>query len=393
VLTPNFNPQKYHYRAAACQVEQILDMSERSQDRYGCDIPPELTHNSSTVAIPSVGSEEDPVGEADPWEMIYLAVYSMDDSANTLLCRQSCWQDSTPPVGLGPLYEGWCGKVGADVDEIILEGLRALHLARNGMCAHPASSTPTRRVEEGYMVPVRRASSETFLVGVPEVLGYWQAVTALWWKVLTVVYPKGIPAEQSNHLPSLGDCDPSASVLERLRLLIAGGGAGYEGVFAPIPVLTTTQVEEADYDIPALLKHFYSEVCNGGIGPGCGILGLVGGHKNDEGLDAASLLYAFDDGDADDPFWYWPNLLPFCDWGRGTYSCVYLSIESGQMIRFDPNVHLPGDSWIDAFSAEGLDLEEWLEQYVCGQSQGLWEMRWAGGMSLPQAIQEVLQAD
>jgi len=87
-------------------------------------------------------------------------------------------------------------------------------------------------------------------------------------------------------------------------------------------VIANTE-RQLGFKLPELLKSIYSEVGNGGFGPGRGgtIIGLKGGYDSDLG----TLVEAYAEmqtGQAFDGL-VWPSgLLPFCEWGCNIFSCV-----------------------------------------------------------------------
>lgn len=71
-----------------------------------------------------------------------------------------------------------------------------------------------------------------------------------------------------------------------------------------------------DIQLPTLLRRCYSEISNGGFGPGHGITGLPGGHKSSWGdlIESAAELRALED--CEDSF------LPLIDIGCAQMLCV-----------------------------------------------------------------------
>lgn len=109
--------------------------------------------------------------------------------------------------------------------------------------------------------------------------------------------------------------------------------------------------------LPALLRRLYSEVGNGGFGPGYGVLGVFGGHRDDAGHDAISLHQSWE---LPRPF-----LLPICHWGCGIYSFIDLSTPAGAMWAYDPNP-VPHDQLDNALVPQQKTFATWLEQWTIG---------------------------
>lgn len=73
---------------------------------------------------------------------------------------------------------------------------------------------------------------------------------------------------------------------------------------------------ELGFPVVGLLRRLYTEVANGGFGPGAGILGVDGGHVDECGRHMSALY-------AELRKQWWPEgLVPLCDWGGGAWGCV-----------------------------------------------------------------------
>jgi hypothetical protein len=136
------------------------------------------------------------------------------------------------------------------------------------------------------------------------------------------------------------------------------------------PALTERATVDAEsrlgFGLPAVVRELYTEVANGGFGPGYGLLGLIDGARSDTNRDAVEEYLAFRQPDPEDPGWHWPEqLLPICHWGCAIYSCVDCSDERADLVRFDPN---PVDTdWSIAFAPEGHTILSWLEAWLRGE--------------------------
>lgn len=102
--------------------------------------------------------------------------------------------------------------------------------------------------------------------------------------------------------------------------------------------------------LPQLLRRVYSEVGNGGFGPGAGLLGISGGHPDDQGRCLPERYAALrTEG--------WPPaLLPLWDWGCASWSCVDAAVPDGTIRTMDEfgRTRTP------------FSLASWLEQWVLG---------------------------
>jgi hypothetical protein len=129
--------------------------------------------------------------------------------------------------------------------------------------------------------------------------------------------------------------------------------------------------------LPAALRNLYLNVGNGGFGPAYGLLGLIGGAKNEDGLDALDAYEQFRQPDSGDPQWRWPTaLLPVGHLGCAMFACVDCSSSDGALIWFEPNPHERGEPWDDAFVPLNISIESWLARWLEGSEDDLFEAAW-----------------
>jgi hypothetical protein len=126
----------------------------------------------------------------------------------------------------------------------------------------------------------------------------------------------------------------------------------------PAPPADVAELEAAErrlgFSLPQGLREVYTEVGNGGFGPGYGLLGVGSGATDDLGNTADSLYALFSQADPDDPEWSWrPGVVPFAYWGCAVYSCI---TQSGTVIAFDEG------SWVE----DEEPLESWLSRWLDG---------------------------
>jgi hypothetical protein len=129
---------------------------------------------------------------------------------------------------------------------------------------------------------------------------------------------------------------------------------------APLPDSATASREEIaetelllGFQLPAALARIYSEVANGGFGPGYGLLPIG---------DVVRLfrrLRAYDVQPS------WPEaMLPISD-DEGIYHCI--DRRSGRIMRFDPERLNDDNSNVpQIFEEVAPDLEDWLERWLAG---------------------------
>jgi hypothetical protein len=143
------------------------------------------------------------------------------------------------------------------------------------------------------------------------------------------------------------------------------------GLLERLPALPTAPAEavaEAEsligYRLPPLLRRLYLEAGNGGFGPGYGILGLRGGHRDGTGRAALDLYREAHDISSRHWSFLPVSLLPVCYWGCGIYSFIDCSQPRGPIWGWDPN---PGPAGRQALFPQPLTLAGWLDRWVRGQ--------------------------
>jgi hypothetical protein len=104
------------------------------------------------------------------------------------------------------------------------------------------------------------------------------------------------------------------------------------------------------FALPVLLQKVYTEVGNGGFGPGGGLLGLEGGYADSDGR---TLLERFQ--------WLrsegWKEgLLPLFDWGDGAWSCVDAFKSDGTIVTVDES----------GYTETRFDLVSWFSGWIEG---------------------------
>jgi hypothetical protein len=105
--------------------------------------------------------------------------------------------------------------------------------------------------------------------------------------------------------------------------------------------------------IPELLKRIYTEIANGGFGPGYGVLGVEGGFAGDYGDLVGTYRQLVTASESTGRVWQ-KDLLPFCAWGCAILSCVTCG-SSLQVATFDS-----GSVWPQEYALEKF-FEMWLE--------------------------------
>ncbi len=155
------------------------------------------------------------------------------------------------------------------------------------------------------------------------------------------------------------------------------------------PPATEAQLQATEealgFPLPSLLRALYKEVANGGVGPGEGIMGAIGGFEDNHGTIVDAYLYkkghdrlvdlaAYEkqakpwrgyklsyrlvsDLHFELPVGVWPeHLLEFYHDGCGIFSCIDVSTGRIFPINSDGVVFYEANS-----------LEEWLERWLQGE--------------------------
>ena len=164
-----------------------------------------------------------------------------------------------------------------------------------------------------------------------------------------------------------------AAIRSRLRTKVTDlGGARHSRLKPGDPAEVANDERRLGIKFPPLMKRIYTEIGNGGFGPGCGLIGLTNGAPDDTGRTGPAIYNQLLCVDSEDPNWKWPiGLLPICHWGCAILSCVDCADSHFRMRIFDPNVHLGGD-WAGSFFEEAEAFETWIKEWASGVD--LWEM-------------------
>lgn len=123
--------------------------------------------------------------------------------------------------------------------------------------------------------------------------------------------------------------------------------------------------------LPPLLRRMYCEVANGGFGESYGLIGLVGGARDDTNRDVQQLFRDFRKPDRNDPKWSWPDgLLPMFHLGCAMYLCIDCLSSNGRIWLFEPNIHEDGRSWKSSFIPFSPSLRKMMDDWIDGRD--LW---------------------
>jgi SMI1 / KNR4 family (SUKH-1) len=159
-----------------------------------------------------------------------------------------------------------------------------------------------------------------------------------------------------------------AAIRRRLKAKVTDlGGASYSRLRPGDPVEIAADEKRLGFALPPLLKRIYTEIGNGGFGPGYGLIGLTNGVPDDTGRTAPEVYRLMRGVNRDDPNWEWPEgLLPICHWGCAIVSCVDCADPNFRMRIFDPNVHDDEREWADSLFEESNGFETWIREWASG---------------------------
>ena len=161
--------------------------------------------------------------------------------------------------------------------------------------------------------------------------------------------------------------DIIAAIRRRLETKLTDLGDSWRPTLIPSePPDFASDERRVGFALPPLMKRLYTEIGNGGFGPGYGLIGLSNGVPDYDGLTAPALYEELRRSSTDEPNWSWPEgLLPVCDWGCAIKSCIDCLDPNFRMRLFDPNVH-DGEDWTDSFFVESPSFEAWMTAWASG---------------------------
>src|SRR5262249_3052520 len=132
---------------------------------------------------------------------------------------------------------------------------------------------------------------------------------------------------------------------------------------SPRPPASPGEIEAAEkalgFSLPEPLGLIYTRVGNGGFGPGEGLLPIQGLGLPNLARNAVE-VYLAARAHREAPSWEWPEqLLPFCFWGNGVFSCADCSQAGSPVLRWNPPVDWSWQTAVDCLSDEVPSLRLW----------------------------------
>ena len=134
----------------------------------------------------------------------------------------------------------------------------------------------------------------------------------------------------------------------------------------PHPPLSDEQVEDVERDLgfalPPLVRALYTQVADGGYGPGYGLLRL----NHEDGPSVVDWDRHFRQSwKRGKPPKRWPEpFLRLCEWGCNIYSGVDCSRPECPVLRFDPDRLGESRNLADGLAPEADSLAEWLTAWL-----------------------------
>jgi hypothetical protein len=128
---------------------------------------------------------------------------------------------------------------------------------------------------------------------------------------------------------------------------------------APATQATLARAEERlGFALPTGIRQLYTEVGDGGFGPGYGLLGLLTAVDHHADWQTLVGLYeGYRRPDPEDPSWSWPErTVPLCYWGCIVYTAVDCSTPAGRLVGFDEG----------GWALDDRSLTAWLEDWLAG---------------------------
>jgi SMI1 / KNR4 family (SUKH-1) len=127
-------------------------------------------------------------------------------------------------------------------------------------------------------------------------------------------------------------------------------------VYPPASVELVRDAEQRmGFRLPSLLARLYTEIENGGFGPGYGLYGLEGGLESEYGGDQTHPDLYLHYLNLPEPYTGTERLLTICDWGCCMESAIDCSTPEGRMVFF-PDGGEPVD--------EQISFAQWLEDWI-----------------------------
>jgi hypothetical protein len=128
------------------------------------------------------------------------------------------------------------------------------------------------------------------------------------------------------------------------------------------------QVAEAQlgFSLPPLVRTLYTEVGDGGFGPGYGVIRLSG--YEGSLVESRMRMNRLNGAELNDPrdLWWPERLVELVNWGCGYFSGIDCSRPSCPVVFYDNDRAVSGARLVDSLLSEADSLAEWLTAWLEG---------------------------
>jgi hypothetical protein len=137
------------------------------------------------------------------------------------------------------------------------------------------------------------------------------------------------------------------------------------------------------FHLPGFVRRLYTQVGNGGFGPGYGgVLGLVNGATDESNMNAVDRYRGWQDWQPDPadyglepeevvvPFAWPKRIVAICHWGCAIYSCIDCNNEDVPVLRFRSDCYRPTMKVTELMKPEATTFASWLEAWLHGELKG-----------------------
>jgi hypothetical protein len=158
-----------------------------------------------------------------------------------------------------------------------------------------------------------------------------------------------------------------------IRILLEHDTEMRERAILPRPATSEQVVAAQDslgFAVPPLLARLWTEVANGGFGPGYGLLGVEGGFADGQPEMTAVESYLSQIADTGYAVAFglpWPpKVVPICYWGCDHYTALDCATLEGEMVDFPEGTP-------DQLKRRAMTFAQWMEAWVNGVELWPWE--------------------
>jgi hypothetical protein len=163
---------------------------------------------------------------------------------------------------------------------------------------------------------------------------------------------------------------------ERIRSEPAVDKVNIAPPIRPQPPVSVHAFDEAEarlgFTLPPLVRLLYTQVANGGYGPGGGVIELTG---HDYALVESRLWMNMQSANSPGGRWWPERLVQFVNWGCHYFSGIDCSGPSCPVFFYDHDLAIGECTLADCLFPEGDSLDEWLSAWLDGERLGKRKVR------------------